>query len=596
MNEPLDLRLLALFNQGRYPELEQLAQAVTTDLPDEGFAWKMLGLALMQQQRASEALSPLQKALALQPEDHEIHCFLGLVFEDLGRPDLAEEGFRGALSLNPHYVDALNNLGNTMRKQGRLSEAATCYRQAFTLAPRQGEVQLNLGETLREMGRMNEAADCYAQAADLHPERIEMHVNLGNIHYAQHRFVAAETSYRHALTLRPDDIVALSNLGSALKAQDRPREAEAAYRQLLTTHPRFVGGYYNLGVLLTAQRRFTEAETLYRQALEMQPDHLETRWNLGLLCLALGRFQEGWPLHEARLRLPGSQEHAILPTHLPFPMWQGEDLTNKALLILPEQGFGDQIQFCRYTTRLRAQGVGRLTLCCKPPLLALFSSLAGVHRLLPEAEIRHQIHHDYWTFPLSLPAFLGTTPSSIPTATPYLHPPPERLTAWAGIRELPGMRLGLAWKGNPAFRNDQNRSLPGLSVLAPLWSVSGISFVSLQKGAGEEEATHPPPGQPLLAVGTAIRDFADTAAIVQQLDLVICSDSAVAHLVGALGKPCWVMLSWEADWRWMHHREDSPWYPGMRLFRQHRPGDWSGVVQRMQEALARIGNGTHVSP
>ncbi|MBF0127213.1 MAG: pilus assembly protein PilF, partial [Magnetococcales bacterium] len=255
-------------------------------------------------------------------------------------------------------------------------------------------------------------------------------------------------------------------------------------------------------------------------------------------------------------------------------------------LLLPEQGFGDQLQFCRYVPRLKSLGVGRLTMVCAAPLAPLFRLLPGVDRVVTQETTPLDPPHDFWVLPLSLPGLLGSTQATLPATLPYLNAPLERLSRWAS-RDWPrGLRVGLLWKGNPAFSHDATRSLAGLETLAPLWEVPGVGFVSLQKGEGEEEANHPPPGQPLLPLGAEIEDFGDTAAIIHHLDLVICCDSAVAHLAGALGKPCWLLVSHNADWRWMRERADSPWYPGvLRLFRQSRPDDWTEVVERLREAL-----------
>ncbi|MBF0127987.1 MAG: hypothetical protein HQM02_12365, partial [Magnetococcales bacterium] len=224
------------------------------------------------------------------------------------------------------------------------------------------------------------------------------------------------------------------------------------------------------------------------------------------------------------------------------------------------------------------------------PLVPLLSTLEAVDRVVGVSAVGDDPWHDFWTLPLSIPWRVATTLDTIPAALPYLTPLPERLSEWEGrLSCLPGVRVGLVWKGNPGFIHDATRSLPGLELLASWWSLPGISFVSLQKGAGEEEADPPPAGQPLLHLGGGLRDFADTAAIVRHLDLVICVDSAIAHLAGALGKACWVLLPWHEDWRWLRERGDSPWYPGvMRLFRQPEPDAWPEVVRQVGAALARF--------
>jgi hypothetical protein len=316
----------------------------------------------------------------------------------------------------------------------------------------------------------------------------------------------------------------------------------------------------------------------------MNPDLVEAHLNLGSLLLSQGRYLEAWPEYEARYD-PNYSGRQSIPPNLPFPHWQGESLDGKSIVIWPEQGFGDEIQFARYFPMLKARNVSRLTLVCKPPLKTLLENVDGVDAVVPFSEVASLPYHDYWAFPMSLPQHFSTTVETIPSRLPYLSAPSERLSQWRKRLPTGGLKVGLVWKGNAA--PNPHRSLPGISTLAPLWSVPGVTFVSLQKGPGEDEAVRSPTGQPILHLGSDILDFADTAAIVVQLDLVICIDTAIAHLVGALNKPCWVLLpAIGIDWRWLHDRTDSPWYPRvMRLFRQTKPTDWSPTIGEVAQAL-----------
>lgn len=248
------------------------------------------------------------------------------------------------------------------------------------------------------------------------------------------------------------------------------------------------------------------------------------------------------------------------------------------------------IHFCRYAALLKEQGVASITLLCHPALKTLLATLDAVDRLISLDDELPASGHDLWTPILSIPYFCKTRAGSIPAKIPYLLAPQDRIAKWAA-RILPdGLRVGLAWKGNPLFASDSDRSLPSLDVLAPLWDVAGVRFISLQKGRGADDAAHPPAGLPLTSLGGELEDFADTAAVIMRLDLVICVDTAVAHLAGALGKRCWVMLpAYKTDWRWLDHGSGSPWYPGvMRLFRQSAAGDWSGVVAEIAASLRQL--------
>ena len=262
-------------------------------------------------------------------------------------------------------------------------------------------------------------------------------------------------------------------------------------------------------------------------------------------------------------------------------------MVGKSLVILPEQGFGDNIQFARYTLLLGERGVSHLTLVCDPPLKALLETVAGVDEVI--TELPSVPTYDYWSFPLSLPLHLGTTVDTIPAAQSYLHALPIRVDQWCARLPMGKFKVGLVWKGNADHKNDVNRSLPGLFILAPLWSVPGVTFISLQKGRGEEDAKEPPADQTIIPLGSDISDFADTAAIIAQLDMVICVDTSIIHLAGAMGKPCWVLLTAVGtDWRWLQEREDSPWYASIRLFRQEYPGDWSQPVERIRQELLAL--------
>jgi hypothetical protein len=297
--------------------------------------------------------------------------------------------------------------------------------------------------------------------------------------------------------------------------------------------------------------------------------------------LRQGRFEEGWACLEAR------NWYAPWAAHLGCPRWQGETLAGKSVLIGYEPGHGDMIQYCRYAAELKAQGAAAITLICHPALKTLFATVEGVDTVLSFDDPMPASGWDFWTPPLSIPYYCKTRLDSIPAKIPYLRAAADSIRKWAALIPKDGLRAGLVWKGNPLFDNDADRSLPSLDVLAPLGAVDGVKFISLQKGAGEEEAMHPPGGLHLTHLGSQLTDFADTAAVIANLDLVICVDTAVAHLAGALGKPCWVMLpDYKTDWRWMSERTDSPWYPGvMRLFRQTTMGDWSDVVADMVDAL-----------
>lgn len=500
-----------------------------------------------------------------------------------GRPAEAEALYRVALERDPAHASAHNNLANLMREQRRLDEAEAQYRLALQADPRHLHALTNLGSLLAMQRRPDEAEPLLREALAVAPDSVDVLSNLGTLLDDVGRRDEAEALYARALSLDPDHAGALSNLGSLLMHQGRLEEAERHIRRALELQPRMTEALINLAFLLRAQGRPAEAESTYRRALDIEPGNSLAELNLCFLLLAQGRLREAWPLHGARLQPQRRQVNTRVPT-FGWPQWRGESLQGRSLVIWPEQGLGDAIQFLRYARLLKQRGLARLTVVCQPSLAPLLRTLEGVDAV--EVNVSAVQPHDYWVLLMDLPERFDTTLETIPADLPYLRPDPARVARWSP--RLPaGRRVGLVWRGSPGHRNDAHRSLPGLATLAPLWRVRGVQFISLQKGAGEDEAAQPPAGQPLVDLGRHFGDFADAAAVISQLDLVICVDTSVAHLAGALGKPVWLLLPrLGTDWRWLTGREDSPWYPGvMRLFRQRVVDDWTEVVDRIAQAL-----------
>ncbi|MDK9723241.1 MAG: tetratricopeptide repeat protein [Sterolibacteriaceae bacterium MAG5] len=433
---------------------------------------------------------------------------------------------------------------------GDAAGAETCFRAALAQAPDFAAALGNLGFVLEDRGALAEAEACYRRCLELDPTPVQIHLNLGALLLAQQRFAEAEAVFLDAIRCDPQS----------------PRVWSA------------------VGVFLAGTKREEDAERCYRQALELDADYALASFNLAYLLLRQGRFEEGWR------RLDARDWYGPLQARLGLPRWRGESLAGRRLLIADEIGHGDMIQFGRYGAELKARGAARIGLLCQPALTELLATLDGVDVVLPLDTEVDASAWDFWSPALSLPRWCETRLGTIPANLPYLQADPRRIVRWAADFPAAGLKVGLVWKGNPRFENDAERSLPSLEVLAPLGAVAGVQFVSLQKGAGEDEAANPPPGLPLLDLGSRMENFADTAAIMANLDLVITVDTAAAHLAGALGKPCWVLLpDYKTDWRWLTEREDSPWYPGvMRLFRQPTTGDWGPVVERMVEDLGRL--------
>ena len=425
-------------------------------------------------------------------------------------------------------------------------------------------------------GNLDEAIGGYVQALEIDPENPQAFNNMGVALRAQGDFHAAVASYRCAIAISSGDPGSHSNLGNALRALGRHPEAEASHRRALELDADYLEARYNLGLVLKDQGKFDEGIACLVEAVKHKADYVDAHWDLALAWLMMGNLKEGFDEYEWRWRLDDNP-----PRDFDKPAWSGAALDGRVILLYAEQGMGDSIQFARYVPMVAAKG-GRVILECQAPLVALLESLDGVEQIvargdpLPAFDVQAPL--------LSLPRIFATDLDTIPAADTYLAADPARGNKFAGVLDAKRLNVGIAWAGKPSHRNDRNRSA-GIEPFIDLLGTPGAAFHSLQVG---------PRAADIAATGCAglirdhapdLQDFADTAALISALDLVISVDTSVCHLAGALGKPCWVTIPYTPDWRWLMQREDSPWYPSLRLFRQERFGDWPGVFERLSQAL-----------
>jgi Tfp pilus assembly protein PilF len=543
-----------------------------------------LGNILEKQDQLDEAVASYQQALRVKSDYPEAHYNLGIVLARQGQLDEAVASYRQALRLKPDYAEAHNNLGIALWKQRHLDEAVASYQQALRLNPNDPGAYNNLGLVLVQQDKFDEAATSYRQACRLKPSDPEVHNNLGIALAKQDQLDEAAACFRQAAVLKPGYPDAHNNLGSILDKQDKFDEAEVSYRQALGLKPDYPEAHNNLGLVLWKQGKFDEAMASYEQALHHQPDCPEAHWNRALVWLTRGHLEQGWPGYQWRWKI---KDFGPLP---PFqaPLWDGSPLDGRTILVHAEQGLGDTLQFLRYLPLVHQRG-GRVIFLCQPPLTRLLRRTPGIERLLAHGDPvpAFDVHVPL----LSLPGLFGTTLESVPADVPYLEAEPQLVEAWRHrLGSYPGFKVGIAWQGNPKFRLDRFRSIP-LAQFAPLADVPGVHLLSLQKGIGREQLAAPERHFPVTDLGGQLDEatgaFLDTAAVMKNLDLVITSDTSMAHLAGALGLPVWVALHDVPDWRWLLDREDCPWYSTMRLFRQTRPRQWEDVFHRMALALRR---------
>jgi Flp pilus assembly protein TadD len=491
--------------------------------------------------------------------------------------------FERAVALNPNYAAAHNNKGLVLKDKDKFDEAEKYFRRALELEPDYAEAHNNLAFVLRNLGRLDEASSHGERAIALKPNYPEALSNLGNVRRDQKRFDEAIALFERALALKPAFAEVHSNLGNVFKDQDQMDAAADCYEKALVLKPNYAEGHFNLGIVRQDQGKYDEALTHYKRAQELKPNFNDAYWNESLLLLLKGDFENGWRQYEWRWRKKNADSHCFTA-----PLWDGGDLSGKTILLHCEQGFGDSLQFVRYVPMVKERG-GKVLLICQPALFTLFKDVAGFDQLIPEG---HAVPpHDCQAPLLSLPWLLKTTLTTVPNKIPYVAAPSDKIALWAErLRPYAGRKIGLLWAGSPrnnypeAHAIDKRRSMR-LEQFAPLATVPGVHFFSLQKGGPATQAKTPPPGMAFTDFMDHVEDFTDTAALIANLDLVIGVDTAVIHLAGALAKPVWALSRYDGCWRWLLNRGDSPWYPTMSLFRQPKPWDWESVIEKVREAL-----------
>jgi Flp pilus assembly protein TadD len=479
------------------------------------------------------------------------------------------------LEANPRDAEALNLRGMIAHQRGELAQAAEVYRKAIAARPSAAGYYNNLGVSLLALGKTNEAAEACAKAALLNPESAQIQTNLGNALQTLGRTAEASAAQKKAVALRPDHPEAHNGLALSLYMAGDLESSLAEFKTAAQLRPDFASAWSNSGNVLRDLGRIDEAAAAYRRAISIQVDHPDARKNLALIQLLQGDYAHGFLEYEWRWKCADSP-----PRKMNRPRWTGEDPDGKTILVYEEQGFGDIIQFARYLGVLSGRGA-RVIFGCRPALGRLMSACAGVAQVttVGQAMPPFDLH-----CPLqSLPLLCGTTaPTQVPAHVPYFHLPEDLKQLWCDrLGPSQKLRVGLCWAGNPENRNDRFRSMP-LKQFVLLRVAGQIEFHSLQVGPA---AAQIPSVSELALVDhqSNLSDFADTAGLISQLDLVISVDTAVAHLAGAMGKPVWVLIPSAPDWRWLLDRADSPWYPTARLFRQTR--DWAPVIDKLKFAL-----------
>jgi tetratricopeptide (TPR) repeat protein len=609
---------LELHRRGAVAEAAARYTQVLKIEPKNVDALCLLGMAHGQLKRPADAADLLRKALRIAPSHATAHMFLGGALKDLGRHDQALASFERAFTHQPDLIDAYLARADLLMALKRPAEAVETYDRALALRPDFAEGWCNRGVALEALGQLEDAVESHDRAIALQPKLVVAHANRGNALAALGRHEAAVESFDRALALKPDFVELQLNRGNSLARIGRHADALAAYDRALTTWPDMAEAHFGRGIVLREQTRFAQAVECFDRAIErnrndavrglfhshraealnllgrfsqaladverclaVAPDDDQALYAVSLVELLHGRWREAWPRYERRIALGIGLPPGFTPP--PWPAWRGEPLDGGLLVLRGEQGLGDQLLFSCFAADLAKRG-HRIALWTRPNLAPLLRSVPGVERVITDPAELDGEQNVRWTSMMSVPGILGTTPESVPRNGPFLAAEPERVARWRQQLSADGFKIGIAWQNAGASHLDKLRSIP-LRALAPLAQIPGVRLIALQKGTGVEEI--PTAGFPVETLADdfdADGAFLDTAAVMMNLDLVVTPCNVIAHLAGGLGRPTHVALMHVPEWRWLLDRDDSPWYPATRLFRQSSAGDWAGVLARIAAA------------
>jgi tetratricopeptide (TPR) repeat protein len=564
-----------LQQEGQLVEAETLYRTILAEAPEHPGSHHLLGLVEHRLGRDEAALASIKRAIQLNDGEPNYHNNLGTVYRTLGRLDEAIACYRHAVALKPDFAAALNNLGLALLQQGQLAPAQRALEAALSIKPDYVGAWFNLGNVLAARGEPGKAIEHYQRALAIEPNHLEALNNLGAALTALDEFDAAGACYQRVLALQPANAAAHNNYGRVLAQRDELAAAAEHFRQAIALQPHAVDASINLGNALLEQGDPRAAQESYERALAIDPAHDSAHWNDGLALLVQGDLAAGF--RHWRRNVAAAKRFAA-------PQWRGEPLDGATIFVHAEQGFGDAIHFARYVPLIAARG-GRVILEAPVELHRLFAAMPGVEQVIAFGDARPDFS---WQCPLlSLPLAFGTTLATVPNETPYLAADRDTVAEWRRRLAGPELKVGLVWAGRPEHKRDRHRSLP-LAALAPLAEIPNVAFYALQKGAAIGQAETAPAGMRIEILSPLLGDFADTAAAIMALDVVVTVDTSVAHLAGALGKPVWILLPYAPDWRWLEARGDSPWYPTARLFRQDSSRRWAPAIAEVAAELRAL--------
>lgn len=589
---------------GRLREAEVLYRQILQRAPEHPAALHYLGMLAYQAGHDQDAIVLMGRSLKVAPQIADFHHNFALALRRSGKLEEAIAAWRTVLKLKPQTPTAHEHIGSCLHMMGRPAEAVDEYRAALALKEDFDEARHNLGLALHESGDSAGALECFDRILARRPELAPTHNARGNTLRRLERFDEAIAAYKRAISLAPNHVEPHVGLGNVLKDLNRPEEAAASYQRALAIDPKLIPAHNSLGSAYQKQGRWDEALACYGRAIELRPDHPESHWNRSMVLLLKGDFERGWEEYEWRFKcrdFPGG------PRAFDKPRWEGTPnvgfavRTNaeavrtanptqegRTILLHAEQGLGDTLQFVRYAAAIKRLGY-RILVETQPELADLLRTIEAIDDVIPRGPRGQPLPpFDLHAPMLSLPLLMGTTVATIPADGPYIHADAPRVAKWRERLRGDGPAVGLVWAGSPRHPNDRNRSIP-LELFRPLLAVPGVRLFSLQKGPAREQlaraGVNDPDYRAITDLADELPDLSEAAAAVAALDLVITVDTLMAHLAGAMARPVWTLLPFDPDFRWLLGRDDSPWYPTMRLFRQRTAGDWAEAFGRVAYAL-----------
>jgi tetratricopeptide (TPR) repeat protein len=600
---------LIAHQEGRLDEAEKLYRQLGEAAPDNADIWHLLGALCHQTGDTTQAEQYLDRAIELEPDFAEAFNSRGIFLKDTGRLLAAEHDFRAALTHIPHFPQSLTNLADICRLKGNFTEAKTLNARALKFAPDLAPAYNNLGAIERDISNLEAACEAFQKALELDQTLSDAAINLaltlntmgettkaiqtatevcqqapdyapaqnclGTIYFESGMIESARKCFKGAVTLDPAYADGHNNLANSLTKLGNLAEAHQNYDIALKISPENPNYWANKAATYQAENKINDALSAVEKALNIQPDHVDATWNRAIARLISGDLAAGFADYEARWRLPEFKRRKI-----DCPLWQGEPLAGKTLLLYSEQGFGDTLQFIRYVSLLAVQNPKAIYLETHEPLGDLLAQMTEICQVFVRGEALP--NSDYHLPIMGLAQLCGTTLATIPGTAPYLDAPTDKIATFPiDFDKETKPKIGLIWAGRPTHKNDRNRSL-SLSAFKPLTEIERVQFYSLQLGEAQNELVAQ---STIIDLSSYLTDFGATATLINQLDLVITVDTAVAHLAGALGAKCWVLLPFAPDWRWLLDRNDSPWYPSLTLFRQSDPGEWKPVIAEITQAL-----------